>query len=97
MQFLLKNMSEFNKKNTTYWWIFRRTLDYVSLNYVNGDWNEGFMELWNYPSDQLKQRLQNKIDHLIKVGKNKKKGKIFRFTYMFANYNRAISRWIKLL
>ena len=73
--FIKKLSSEFNKKNTQpIGWIFRRTLDYVSLYNVNGDWNRKF--LWSceiISSDQLKQRLQNKIDHLIKVGKNKRK------------------------
>ena len=72
--FIKKLSSEFNKekKMQPIGWIFRRTLDYVSLDYVNGDWNRKF--LWSceiIPSDQLKQRLKNKIDHLIKVGKNK--------------------------
>ena len=72
--FIIKLSSEFNKekKMQPIGWIFRRTLDYVSLYYVNGDWNRKF--LWSckiIPSDQLKQRLKNKIDHLIKVGKNK--------------------------
>ena len=73
---LIKKLSsEFNKKKMQpIGWIFRRSLDYVSLNYDNGDWNRKF--LWSCEiirSDQLKQRLQNKIDHLIKVDKNKRK------------------------
>ena len=72
--FIKKLSSEFNKEKNMQpiGWIFRRTLDYVSLYHVNGDWNRKF--LWSceiIPSDQLKQRLKNKIDHLIKVGKNK--------------------------
>ena len=46
-------------------WIFRRTLDYVSLEYVNGDWNRKF--LWScqiVKSDQLKNRLKKKLINL---------------------------------
>ena len=55
-------------------WIFRRNLDYVGLVYVNGDWSRKF--LWSCEiimSDQLKKRLQNKIDKLKKVNENKVK------------------------
>ena len=74
--FIQQPQMEFHKENITkpIGWIFRRTLDYVSLYQVNGDWNRKF--LWSceiISSDQLKQRLQNKIYHLIKVGKNKRK------------------------
>ena len=44
-------------------WIFRRNLDYVSLDYVNGDWKRKF--LWScqiVKSDQLENRLKNKIN-----------------------------------
>ena len=43
--FIQKPISELNvaKKTQTIGWIFRRTLDYVLLNYVNGDWNRKFL------------------------------------------------------
>ena len=50
-------------------WIFRRTLDYVSLEYVNGDWSRKF--LWACEittSNQLKIRMKNKLNQLIKAG-----------------------------
>ena len=50
-------------------WIFRRTLDYVSLDYVNGDWSRKF--LWTCEittSNQLKIRMKNKLNQLIKAG-----------------------------
>ena len=53
-------------------WIFRRNLDYVSLNYINGDWSRKF--LWSCEittSEQLEIRIKNKLNDLIKVnGKN---------------------------
>ncbi|MDC3140384.1 hypothetical protein OBA40_03400 [Alphaproteobacteria bacterium] len=53
-------------------WIFRRDLDYVSLNYINGDWSRKF--LWSCEittSKQLDIRIKNKLNDLIKVnGKN---------------------------
>ena len=53
-------------------WIFRRDLDYVSLNYINGDWSRKF--LWSCEittSEQLEIRIKNKLNDLIKVnGKN---------------------------
>ena len=53
-------------------WIFRRNLDYVSLDYINGDWSRRF--LWSCEittSEQLNIRIKNKINYLIKVnGKN---------------------------
>ena len=62
------------KKSKIIGWIFRKNLDYVLLYNVNEDWNRKF--LWSCkknPSDLLKQKLKNKIDHFMKVGKNKKK------------------------
>ena len=53
-------------------WIFRRNLDYVSLDYVNGDWSRRF--LWSCKitsSDQLDKRLKNKIEKLVKASGNK--------------------------
>ena len=53
-------------------WILRRNLDYVSLDYINGDWSRRF--LWSCEittSEQLNIRIKNKLNDLIKVnGKN---------------------------
>ena len=49
-------------------WIFRRNLDYVSLDYINGDWSRKF--LWSCEittSEQLEIRIKNKLNDLIKV------------------------------
>ena len=49
-------------------WIFRRNLDYVSLDYINGDWSRRF--LWSCEittSEQLNIRIKNKLNDLIKV------------------------------
>ena len=57
-----------DKKSKPIGWIFRRTLDYVSLDYVKGDWSRRF--LWSCKitsSDQLDKRLKNKIEKLIKA------------------------------
>ena len=69
-----KPLIEFNKNKNSkpIGWIFRRTLDYVSLDYVNGDWSRRF--LWSCKitsSDQLDKRLKNKIENLIKSSVNK--------------------------
>ena len=69
-------LTELNKEKKTepIGWIFRRTLDYVSLDYINGDWSRKF--LWSCKitsSDQLDKRLKNKIDKLIKASGNKMK------------------------
>ena len=53
-------------------WIFRRNLDYVSLNYINGDWSRKF--LWSCEittSEQLNIRIKNKLNDLIKVNGKK--------------------------
>ena len=53
-------------------WIFRRNLDYVSLNYLNGDWSRKF--LWSCEittSEQLNIRIKNKLNDLIKVNGKK--------------------------
>ena len=56
-------MAELNKKITRpIGWIFRRTLDYVSLDFVNGDWSRKF--LWSCEitsSKQLDIRLKKKL------------------------------------
>ena len=53
-------------------WIFRRNLDYISLNYINGDWSRKF--LWSCEittSEQLEIRIKNKLNYLIKVNGKK--------------------------
>ena len=67
-------LTKFNKdkKSKTIGWIFRRTLDYVSLDYVNGDWSRRF--LWSCKitsSEQLDKSLKNKIYKFIKASENK--------------------------
>ena len=74
--FINKPIKESSKyqKSKPIGWIFRRTLDYVSLDYVNGDWSRKF--LWSckiITSDQLGKRLKNKIDKFIKASGNKKR------------------------
>ena len=67
--FIKKPLKEFNKdkKSKPIGWIFRRTLDYVSLDYVNGDWSRKFLWSCEITSlDQMEKRLKNKIDKLIK-------------------------------
>lgn len=49
-------------------WIFRRNLDYVSLNYNNGDWNRKFSWTCEITSlSQLQLRINEKLNKLIKV------------------------------
>jgi len=72
--FIQQPVTELNKEKKTkpIGWIFRRTLDYVSLDYVNGDWSRKF--LWSCEvtsSKQLEIRLKIKIDELIKASKMK--------------------------
>ena len=45
--FIQQSLTVLNKEKTTIpiGWIFRRNLDYVTLDYVNGDWSRRF--LWN--------------------------------------------------
>ena len=53
-------------------WIFRRNLDYVSLDYVNGYWSRKF--LWSYEittSEQLYLRIKNNLNELIKANGKK--------------------------
>ena len=71
-----KPLTKFNryKKTKLIGWIFRRTLDYVSLEYKNGDWSRKF--LWSceiISSDLMEQRLKNKIDKLLNSSGNKSK------------------------
>ena len=72
--FIKKPLKESNndKISKPIGWIFRRTLDYVSLDYVNGDWSRRF--LWSCKitsSEQLDKRLKNEIDKLTKSNRNK--------------------------
>ncbi len=49
-------------------WIFRRNLDYVSLDYINGDWSRKF--LWSCEittSEELTIRINKKLNNLIKI------------------------------
>ena len=66
--FIKKLLKEFPEEKTkTIGWIFRRSLDYVSLDYVNGDWNRKF--LWSCEitsSKELKIRLKNRLYKSIK-------------------------------
>ena len=53
-------------------WIFRRNLDYVSLDYVNGDWVRKFSWTCNKTSlDQLEIRINNKLNKLLKANEPK--------------------------
>ena len=66
--FIQQPITELNKEKKTepIGWIFRRTLDYVSLDYINGDWSRKF--LWSCEVTslyQLKKRLKNTFDKLI--------------------------------
>tara|TARA_B100001059_G_scaffold184011_1_gene185514 strand:- start:186 stop:614 length:429 start_codon:yes stop_codon:yes gene_type:complete len=72
--FIHQPVTELNKEKKTrpIGWIFRRTLDYVSLDYVDGDWSRRF--LWSCEvtsSNQLEIRLKNKIDKLTKANEKK--------------------------
>jgi len=53
--FIQQPITELNKEKKTkpIGWIFRRTLDYVSLDYVNGDWSRKF--LWSCEVTSSKQ------------------------------------------
>ena len=70
--FIHQRSTELNKEKKTepIGWIFRRTLDYVSLDYVNGDWSRKF--LWSCEiilSKHLETRLENKLNNLIKISR----------------------------
>ena len=71
--FIQQPLTEFNKEKKTkpIGWIFRRNLDYVSLEYINGDWSRKF--LWGCKAvslNQLETRLKNTLDKLIYSKKN---------------------------
>ena len=72
--FIQKPIIEFNKEKNSkpIGWLFRKTLDYVSLDYLNGDWSRRF--LWSckiVSSNLLETRLNNKLNKLIKARWNK--------------------------
>ena len=64
--FIQQPLPKLKKENITkpIGWIFRRNLDYVSLDYVNGDWNRKFS--WGcevVSSSQLHKRLKSKLQN----------------------------------
>ena len=72
--FIQLPLTDFKKEKTTkpIGWIFRRNLDYVSLDFINGDWRRKF--LWSCEitsSKGLETRLKNKLNKLIKLSKKK--------------------------
>ena len=72
--FIQQPLTEFNNKKKTkpMGWIFRRNLDYVSLDFINGDWRRKF--LWSCEitsSEGLETRLKNKLNKLIKLSEKK--------------------------
>ena len=71
--FIQQSLKSMNNKNYTkpIGWIFRRSLDYVSLDYINGDWIRKFLwscEITSYKELQL--RIKYEIDKLIKSREN---------------------------
>ena len=72
--FIQKPLTSLDKEETSrpIGWIFRRNLDYVSLDYVNGDWSRKF--LWTCEitsSNQLKIKMKNKLNKLKKANSKK--------------------------
>ena len=67
--FIKKPLSNSEKENSKpIGWIFRKNLDYVSLDYIKGDWVRKF--LWSCEvstSKDLKTRLKNKLNVLKKA------------------------------
>ncbi len=66
--FIQQPLVKFHKEKVTkpIGWIFRRNLDYVSLDYINGDWSRKFS--WKcevVSSNELEIRLKNTLDKLI--------------------------------
>ena len=52
-------------------WIFRRNLDYVSLNFHNGDWNRKLSWTCEITSlSQFQLRINEKLNELINVTRN---------------------------
>ncbi len=72
--FIQQPIVKFHKEKMTkpMGWIFRRNLDYVSLDYVNGDWSRKFS--WKcevVSSTELDKRLKNALGKLINFSENK--------------------------
>ncbi len=66
--FIQQPLTELYKENINkpIGWIFRRNLDYVSLDYVNGDWSRKFSWGCEVVSlNQLNNRLKSKLQKLI--------------------------------
>ena len=67
-------LTELNKEKITkpLGWIFRRNLDYVSLDFINGDWRRKFLWSCEITSSRgLETRLKNKLNKLIKPSEKK--------------------------
>ena len=72
--FIQKPLTSLDKEETPrpIGWIFRRNLDYVSLNYVNGDWSRKFLWSCEITSlNQLEIRMKNKLNKLKKANSKK--------------------------
>ena len=72
--FIQQPLTSFDKEETPrpIGWIFRRNLDYVSLNYVNGDWSRKFLWSCEITSlNQLEIRMKNKLNKLKKANSKK--------------------------
>ena len=72
--FIRRPVKEVNKKKITkpLGWIFRRNLDYVSLDFIHGDWRRKF--LWSCEitsSKGLETRLKDKLDKFINASEKK--------------------------
>ena len=72
--FIRRPIKEFNKEKITnpIGWIFRRNLDYVSLDFINGDWRRKF--LWSCEitsSKGLEARLKDKLDKFVNANEKK--------------------------
>ena len=72
--FIRRPVKEFHKEEITkpMGWIFRRNLDYVSLDFINGDWRRKF--LWSCEitsSKGLEARLKDKLDKFVNANEKK--------------------------
>ena len=70
--FIQQPITELNKEKKTepIGWIFRITLDYVSLDYINGDWSRKFLWSCEVTSlNLLEIRLKKTFDKLINARK----------------------------
>ena len=72
--FIQQPLVKFHKEKITkpMGWIFRRNLDYVSLDFINGDWRRKF--LWSCEitsSKGLETRLKNELDKFINDNEKK--------------------------